>query len=116
MKQLLATPQPYRILLGARDVSGAQSSFEKVAHGSDSDQLTVFPLQLADLASVKKFAQQVLAQLGSSEIDYLLLNAGMVKAAHGEGLHGSKWCEAAVVNHFCTATAAAHIHADDTDG
>lgn len=30
-----------------------------------------------------------------------MLNAGMAKAADGPGPHGSKWCEAYVVNHLC---------------
>lgn len=41
---------------------------------------------------------QTLDTLGSTNLDYLFLNAGMNKAADAPGVNGSKWCEPYVVN------------------
>lgn len=62
----------------------------------------MLPLDLSNLAAVKTFAQQALENVGQDKIDYLLLNAATFKGAGDEASHGSRWCEAAVVNHFCT--------------
>lgn len=64
----------------------------------------MLPLELKDLVGVKTFAEQALEtleKLGETKIDYLLLNAGMWKQANECEPYKSKWCEAAMVNHFC---------------
>lgn len=66
--------------------------------------MSVLPLDLLDLKSVKSFAERTLAELGRAKIDYLLLNAGISNGAEKAGPRGSKWCEAYIVNHLCKKT------------
>lgn len=101
VKQLLAKPEPYRFILGARDTEGTKKAYDELKYDSNTHSLTVLPLELSNLKAVKSFARQTLETLGRDRLDYLLLNAGMVKGATGPGPHGSKWCEAYVVNHLC---------------
>lgn len=101
VKQLLAKPEPYRFILGARDTERTKKAYDDLKFDSATHSLTVLPLELSNLKTVKSFAQQTLEKLGRDRLDYLLLNAGMAKSASGPGLHGSKWCEAYVVNHLC---------------
>lgn len=82
-------------------MSRTQTAFDKVHYDAATHNLSVLPLDLANLRSVKSFAQQSLEKLSKDKLDILLLNAGMNKAAKGPGLHGSNWCEAYVVNHLC---------------
>ncbi|RDA95902.1 hypothetical protein CP533_5205 [Ophiocordyceps camponoti-saundersi (nom. inval.)] len=97
IKQLLAQPQPYRVVLGARRVDDTKSAFDALGHDRS---VTVLPLDLADLGQVKSFARRALDAVGKDPIDYLLLNAGMIKSADEKAPFKSKWCEAAIVNHF----------------
>lgn len=101
MKQLLAKPEPYRFILGARDTERTKKAYDDLKFDSTTHSLTVLPLELSNLKTVKSFAQQTLEKLGRDRLDYFLLNAGMAKGASGPGPHGSKWCEAYVVNHLC---------------
>ncbi|KHO02126.1 NAD(P)-binding domain protein [Metarhizium album ARSEF 1941] len=99
LKQLLEQAVPYSVILGARDVEAARDAVSRLQYDRAANAVTALPVELADLRTVKTFAQQALDRVGSGKIDYLLLNAGMLKPAE-KGSHG-KWCEAAVVNHFC---------------
>jgi hypothetical protein len=63
--------------------------------------VTVLPLELSDVRTVKTFSQQVLEKIGGDKIDYLLLNAAISNGAEKPGPPGWRWCEALVVNHFC---------------
>lgn len=101
VKQLLAKPEPYRFILGARDTEGTKKAFDDLRFDSTTHSLTVLPLELSNLKAVRSFAHQTLEKLGRDRLDYLMLNAGMAKAATGPGPQGSKWCEAYVVNHLC---------------
>ncbi|KAF4990179.1 hypothetical protein FGRMN_8600 [Fusarium graminum] len=101
IKQLLEQSQPYRVLLGARNTQRAQKAYDELKYDQSSSKVTVLPLELNDLKSVKSFAEKVLESLERTKIDYLLLNAGLGgTAADGPGPHGSKWCEPHVVNHL----------------
>lgn len=60
----------------------------------------MLPLDLADVRNVKPFAQQTLAKLGQTGINYLLLNAAVIKNTEQPPLNNSKWCESLVVNHI----------------
>ncbi|PFH57868.1 hypothetical protein XA68_14462 [Ophiocordyceps unilateralis] len=97
IKQLLAQPQPYRVILGARRVEDTNSAINALGHDRS---VTVLPLDLADLGQVKTFARQALDAIGKDPIDYLLLNAGIIKSADEKAPFKYKWCEAAIVNHF----------------
>lgn len=101
MKQLLGRATPYKIVLGARDTKKTDEAIAKLEYDRAANAVAVLPLDLSDLRGVKSFAQRALEKVGQGKIDYLLLNAGMYKGAEGAGPHGSKWCEAALVNHFC---------------
>lgn len=101
MKQLLEQSQPYRVILGARNTQKAQQAFDGLNYDKEANPLSVIPLDLADLKSVKSFAEQTLDKLGQTKIDYLLLNAGISNSAEEPSPNGSKWCEAHVVNHLC---------------
>ncbi|KAK3342690.1 hypothetical protein B0H65DRAFT_226603 [Neurospora tetraspora] len=108
IKHLLSqTSQPYNFILGARDVSRTQNAYRAAFPESGSlapHSLEILPLELSDLKTVKRFADQTLEKLGEKQqgIDYLLLNAGITNGAGTEkpGPGGSKWCEALVVNHL----------------
>jgi hypothetical protein len=63
--------------------------------------VTVLPLELSDLKTVKTFSQQVLDKIGGEKIDYLLLNAAISESAEKPAPKGWRWCEPLVVNHFC---------------
>ena len=100
IKQLLTQPQqPYRFVLGARDVPRTQAAYDAVKYDSSKHDLTVLPLELSDLKSTKSFAQQALSALDSTKVDYLFLNAGITNGAE-QPTGKSKYCEAYVVNHL----------------
>ncbi|KAJ6594834.1 hypothetical protein B0H19DRAFT_1096866 [Mycena capillaripes] len=102
IKQLLRQPQPYKVILGARDVASTQAAYNKVEFDqSVGHSVSVLPLELADLSNVKRFAGQVLETLGTKEkLDYLMLNAAVSHGAEQPGPKGSKWCESYIVNHL----------------
>ncbi|EGX95933.1 Short-chain dehydrogenase/reductase SDR [Cordyceps militaris CM01] len=97
LKQLLQAPQPYRIVLGARNVSGMEQSLRDVPSASPN-MVEVLPLDLADLQGTKQFAEAALRAVGDAKIDYLFLNAGITDPAAANP-RGYRWCEQAVVNH-----------------
>ncbi|KAG8166124.1 hypothetical protein KVR01_004676 [Diaporthe batatas] len=100
VKQLLAKPEPYRFILGARDTERTKEAYDDLKFDSTTHSLMILPLELSNLKTVKSFAHQALEKLGRDRLDYLMLNAGMAKGASGPGPHGSKWCEPYVVNHL----------------
>ncbi|KAF7358053.1 WW domain-containing oxidoreductase [Mycena venus] len=103
IKQLLTQQQPYRFILGARDVASTQAAYSKVDFDKSQHSVAVLPLELSDLKGVKTFAGQVLEKLGQAEkVDYLMLNAARNHGAEepGPGPNGSKWCESYIVNHL----------------
>ncbi|KAM3539289.1 hypothetical protein ARSEF1564_007785 [Beauveria bassiana] len=97
LKQLLQAPQPYRVVLGARNPSGMQLSLRDVTFES-ANKVEVLPLDLADLKGTRTFAEATLDAIGDAKIDYLFLNAGITKPAVVNP-RGYRWCESAVVNH-----------------
>ncbi|KAI0205621.1 hypothetical protein F4808DRAFT_239517 [Astrocystis sublimbata] len=102
IKQLLAQSQPYNFLLGARDTKTTTDAFNGLTYDSSKHSLTILPLELNNMSSVKSFSQRTLEKLAGSTIDYLMLNAatGMVKTVADKGPHGSKWIEPYLVNHL----------------
>ncbi|KAK5654043.1 hypothetical protein OQA88_7721 [Cercophora sp. LCS_1] len=100
IKQLLATTQPYTLLLGARDVPRTQKAYNNLSFDTAKHNLSVLPLELSSLKNTRSFAQQVLAKLGRTKIDVLLLNAAISDGSEKSGPNGSKWCESYVVNHL----------------
>ena len=106
IKQLLAQTQPYKFILGARDAKGVSASFAALNYDSKKHDLSIFPLDLSDLKTVKSFAAQTLGKLGKEKVDCLLLNAAMIKPddGTGNGPHGSHWTEQYIVNHLCKVT------------
>ncbi|PHH90215.1 hypothetical protein CDD83_4220 [Cordyceps sp. RAO-2017] len=100
VKQLLEQSQPYRIVLGARDTKTTNAAFDRLGYDRKASSVTVLPLDLSDIQGVRGFARQALDKVGQDKIDYLLLNAGMIKSADEKAPYKAKWCEAAMVNHF----------------
>ncbi|KAF8176832.1 hypothetical protein K438DRAFT_1846222 [Mycena galopus ATCC 62051] len=101
IKQLLAQNQPYKFILGARDVATTQATYSNVEFDKSQHSVVVLPLELSDLKAVKMFSQQVLEKLGQAEkIDYLMLNAAKSHGGEEVGPHGSKWCASYIVNHL----------------
>ncbi|KAG5956837.1 hypothetical protein E4U57_002266 [Claviceps arundinis] len=103
LKQLLDSEEPYTIIFGARDANTANKAINKLNFDRLLHNVVALPLELNDLSEVKTFSEQALEtleKLGSEKIDYLLLNAGIMKPANEREPHTSRWCEAAVVNHF----------------
>ncbi|TQV92908.1 Short-chain dehydrogenase/reductase SDR [Cordyceps javanica] len=97
LKQLLAAPQPYRVVLGARNTSGMDESLRDTAFES-TNKVEVLPLDLADLKGTRTFAEAALQKIGDAKIDYLFLNAAVTDPAVANP-RGYRWCESAVVNH-----------------
>lgn len=82
----------------------AQAAYDALGaggHGHGRHGVSVLPLELADLRTVKAFARGVLEELGGRRLDYLFLNAGMASDASKAGPRGSRWCEPFLVNHLC---------------
>ncbi|KAK0740160.1 hypothetical protein B0T18DRAFT_330965 [Schizothecium vesticola] len=100
VKQLLAQTQPYKLLLGARDVARTRTAFGKLDFDTAKHSVTVLPLELSDLRSTRAFAQLALEKIGPTGIDILLLNAAISDGADKPGPHGSKWSEPLIVNHL----------------
>ncbi|KAI0809504.1 hypothetical protein GGR55DRAFT_650190 [Xylaria sp. FL0064] len=102
IKQLLLQSQPYNFILGARDLKTTTDAYNALKYDNSKHTVTILPLELNNMKTVKTFAQQTLDKLGSSLINYLMLNAatGMIKTFAETGPHGSKWIEAYLVNHL----------------
>ncbi|KAJ8126787.1 hypothetical protein O1611_g6851 [Lasiodiplodia mahajangana] len=102
IKQLLSESRPYNFILGARDTKTATDAYNELKYDTSKHKLTIVPLELNNMKSVKTFAQQSLEKLGASPIDYLMLNAAtaMTKKVAESGPHGSKWTETYLVNHL----------------
>ncbi|RSL67011.1 hypothetical protein CEP53_003142 [Fusarium sp. AF-6] len=100
IKQLLEQTQPYKVILGARNIQNTQKAYDELQYDRAANGVTILPLDLSDLKGVKSFAEKTLEKLGQGKIDYLLLNAGISNGSEGPGPHGSKWCEAHIVNHL----------------
>lgn len=101
VKQLLEQSQPYRFIIGARNANKAQQDYEALAaYDASRHKITVLPLELSDLRGVRTFAGQALEALADQNLDYLMLNAAISNGSQEPGPHGSKWCEAHVVNHL----------------
>lgn len=101
IKQLLEQTQPYKVILGARNIQNTQKAYDELQYDRAVNGVTILPLDLSDLKGVKSFAEKTLDKLGQGKIDYLLLNAGISNGSEGPGPNGSKWCEAHIVNHLC---------------
>lgn len=103
IKQLLSQQDiSYNFILGVQDTKITQSAYDNFPHGKQKHSLTLLPLELTDLRTVKKFATQVLQTLGPNKLDILFLNAALVKSAEDPGVNGSKYNEPYLVNHLCT--------------
>ncbi|KAI2783064.1 NAD(P)-binding protein [Daldinia loculata] len=100
VKQLLEQTQPYKFILGARDTKTAQATFDGLKYDNSKHSLTIFPLELSNLKTVKTFSQQALDKVGQDKIDYLMLNAAISNNSEKPGPHGSKWSEPYIVNHL----------------
>lgn len=98
---MLAQTQPYKFILGARDTQRTQAAYDELKYDSARHSLTILPLELANLPTVKTFAHQALQKLGQDPIDYLLLNAGMARNDDAPGPGPSRWSDSYVVNHLC---------------
>lgn len=103
VKQLLFQAQPYNFILGARDIKTTIDAYNGLKYDGSKHTVTILPLELNDMKSVKTFSQQTLEKLGSKPINYLMLNAATAysKKVAETGPHGSKWIEAYLVNHLC---------------
>ncbi|TFB06708.1 hypothetical protein CCMA1212_000623 [Trichoderma ghanense] len=97
---LLQQTQPYKVILGARNTQSTIAAYDALGYDRSGHAVTVLPLELSDVRTVKTFSQQVLEKTGGGRIDYLLLNAAISDGAEEPGPHGWRWCEALVVNHF----------------
>ncbi|KAH7318932.1 hypothetical protein BKA65DRAFT_513491 [Rhexocercosporidium sp. MPI-PUGE-AT-0058] len=100
IKQLLSQTQPYRFILGCRNVANVRTAYNSLKYDTSKHSMTLLPLELSDLRTVKKFSSEVLNKLGSERIDILLLNAALIKTANEPGINGSKYNEPYIVNHL----------------
>ncbi|CAG7994353.1 unnamed protein product [Penicillium salamii] len=100
IKQLLQQAQPYNFILGARDTTKARAAYDDLKYDSAKHNVSILPLDLWNLKSVKAFAAQALTELGQNNLDLLFLVAGSLNNADGPGPYGSQWCESYVTNHL----------------
>ncbi|KAJ5467982.1 hypothetical protein N7475_005734 [Penicillium sp. IBT 31633x] len=100
IKQLLQQKQPYKFILGARDTEKTRLAYDDLKFDTSKHSVSVLPLDLLNLLSVRSFAKQALSELGQRPLNYLFLIAGYLSAAEGPGPHGSQWCDSYVVNHL----------------
>ncbi|KAI2631596.1 hypothetical protein GGS21DRAFT_491496 [Xylaria nigripes] len=102
VKKLLSQSQPYNFIIGARDIKRTTDAFNGLKYDGGKHTVTILPLELDNMQTVKSFAQSTLGQLGASPIDYLMLNAATstAKKVADKGPHGSRWIEAYLVNHL----------------
>lgn len=100
MRQLLEQSQPYKVILGARNIQRTQEAYNALTYDRAANPVTVLPLDLSNLRDVQTFAKVTLDKVGEGNIDYLLLNAGISNGAEKPGPHGSKWSEPLIVNHL----------------
>ncbi|KAH8174956.1 short chain dehydrogenase domain-containing protein [Sarocladium implicatum] len=100
IKQLLQQPQPYRVILGARNIKATEEAYGGITYDKSAHNVSILPLELSNLRDVKRFASETLEKLGKERIDYLLLNAAISNGSEQPGPHGSKWSEPLIVNHF----------------
>ncbi|KAK7937324.1 uncharacterized protein PG986_014192 [Apiospora aurea] len=108
LKQLLQAKQfarNYTVIIGCRDVGFATSQYAAVGYENRKHRLVFLTLEPSNLMSVHEFAEQVIARTPRDEeldylpLDYLFLNADTAQEA-GTSTHGSKWCDAHIVNHL----------------
>lgn len=109
---MLEQSQPYNFILSVRDRAKTEAAFDELRFDTKKHRLTLLPLSLANLKGVKAFAQATLDDLGEGKLDYLFLNAAMIKTADAPGSAWSKWCEPYIVNHLCTNASCADIDSD----
>ncbi|KAH8786011.1 hypothetical protein F5883DRAFT_536674 [Diaporthe sp. PMI_573] len=101
VKQLLGQTQAYKFILGARNVETTKAAYDKLQYDNSRHSLTILPLELTDLQTVKSFAHQTLRNLGQEPLDFLLLNAAIARSADGSpGPNGSQWSHSFIVNHL----------------
>ncbi|KAH8918805.1 NAD(P)-binding protein [Atractiella rhizophila] len=101
VKQLLLKSEPYRFILGARDMKRTQAAYDDIKYDADKHSLTILPLNLSNLREVKTFSRTTLERLGKDKLDYLFLNAAIsFGAEEPTGPNGSKWCDSYIVNHL----------------
>jgi len=100
IKQMLGHPQAYKFVLGARDTKRTQAAYDGLRYDK-KHQLTILPLELSDLKSVRTFSKDALDVLAQDKLDYLFLNAAIITENAKPKDNSSKWCEPYVVNHLC---------------
>lgn len=105
------TAQPYRIIMGARDVPRTLAAFDTLRYDTARHSVTVLPLELFDLANTRAFARESLARLsegvtgeGAGKVDYLLLNAALGEPNSKGKVGPWGWGEGIVVNHLCESS------------
>ncbi|KAF7299781.1 hypothetical protein HMN09_00984100 [Mycena chlorophos] len=103
IKQLLTKNPPLSppvsistAVLGVRDTSTTAAAF---AADGVSPAPKLFPLELNDLSTVKRFAAEALDTLGTMPLDYLFLNAATAYTVDKKSKYGD-WCEQYIVNHL----------------
>ena len=97
---MLEHTQAYKFILGARDTKTTKAAYDELKYDK-KHQLTILPLELLDLNSVKNFGKDALDVLAQDKLDFLFLNAARIKETAEPGLNGSKWCGDYIVNHVC---------------
>jgi NAD(P)-dependent dehydrogenase (short-subunit alcohol dehydrogenase family) len=100
IKQLLTQTQPHRFILGCRNTKNVQIAYDDLGYNTKIHSVTLLPLELSDLRTVKHFAAQTLDKLEGEKINVLMLNAAVIKAANEPGINGSKYNEQYIVNHL----------------
>ncbi len=74
------------VILASRDLNKAQAALQNIKNDIPQAKLEVIPLDLADLASVRKFAEEFKARY--DRLDVLLNNAGIMLVPYGKTADG----------------------------
>jgi hypothetical protein len=71
VKQLLGQAQPYRIVLGCRDTVSTKNALAALKYDACKHEVSVLPLELSDLKTVRSLASHALNHIGTARLDYL---------------------------------------------
>ena len=74
MRNVLRLTPGARVILACRDIAKAEAAVREIQKDTGNNNLAVYKLDLASLASVKECAKKIKA--GESRLDILINNAG----------------------------------------
>jgi NAD(P)-dependent dehydrogenase (short-subunit alcohol dehydrogenase family) len=100
IRQIIAQPTPWSITLAARSPSSVTAALSSAPKTDPATHVSIVPIDLRDLATVRTFAASTLSDLGDAKLDYLLLNAGAIGGERPSSEIKNKYSDGMTVNHI----------------